>query len=396
MKTQDIQLTMKEQNRIKVLSLLKHGEVTTEQAKHSLGCCERSLYLWMKKIREFGPSGLIHGNRGSQSPRRTKESEVEKILGLKRETYFDFNDVHFKECLEHNHGIKIARETLRSLLRTHQIAPKQKRRRKRYYQRRERKAGFGMMIQIDASQEHWLGELRPKFTLHGGIDDATGKVWAIISANECMYGYFDMMREILEQDGIPVSLYSDRHTIFHTPDNPTVLEQMKGENKHLTQFGRAMQELGVNLIKAYSPQAKGRIERLWRTFQDRLIAEMRLAGIATKEEAQEFLKDFLRRYNKQFCIKPKNRKSCFRKSPRKITLDDILCLKEQRVVRKDHTVHYQRQILAIPNPKGWRTYALKKVEVWERQDGIIKIALNKRMIASFQPQQLEDILGQAA
>lgn len=321
---------------------------------------------------------------------------IKLVLRLKETLYMNTNDVHFCELLKEHHGLRIGRETLRSLLRAHGVLAKNRRRPRKYRGRRQRKEALGAMVQIDASCHEWLGPMFPKLTLHGGIDDATNHTWAVFEDVECTFGYYNLAREIFGSHGLPLSLYSDRHTIFYSPETPSVSEQMKGLNKHYTQFGRAMKELGIEMIPAYSPQAKGRIERLWRTLQDRLAVELQMEGFRDKAGAQNFLRGFLVRFNKQFALKPRLVEPCFRKSPRPHVLDDILCLKENRVVNNDHTVSYQGRILQIPKPKGWRTFAKKRVEVWERQDGKIKIALDGKILATFEPLIEETLLDSAA
>lgn len=381
---ENITLTMKEQNKIRTLSLVLDGQLRFEKALEILRCSERTLYRWKSRLKKEGPSGLIHGNRGQSPAHKIEESLVMKILKLHKDCYYDANDTHFKELLERHEHIQIGRSTLRRILRVHGVTAKRKRRPPRYRARRPRKESFGAMLQLDASHHQWFGPLGAWLVLHGAIDDATNEVWACFEEAETTHGYFELMRQVFESQGLPLSLYTDRHSIFY----PVAAklgeeEQRQGLIKSESQFGRAMRELGIQMIPAYSPQAKGRIERLWQTFQDRLAVEMRLASIRNKQQAQTFLKEYLKRHNTQYAINPRQRNPVFRSCPRKTVLDDILCHKEFRVVKNDHTVSYYRRTLQIPRPKGWRSLAKKTVEVWERPDGIIKIALEGKVLQTF-------------
>lgn len=383
MSTENITLTMKEQNKIQTLSLVLDGQLEFNKALEILRCSERSLYRWQARLKAEGPAGFVHGNRGHPNASKTDESLVLKILKLHQDHYYDANDTHFQELLGSGHSIKIGRSTLRRILRAHGIEAKRKRRPPRYRSRRPRKEAFGTMLQLDASHHQWFGPLGPWLVLHGAIDDATNTVWAYFEEAETTHGYFELMRQVFKTQGLPLSLYTDRHSIFHPVVQKLDPEQQRRGLKPESQFGRAMRELGIEMIPAYSPQAKGRIERLWQTFQDRLAVEMRLANIHTKAQAQEFLKDFLERHNAKYAIDPRQRKPVFRKSPRQAVLDDILCRKEFRVVNNDHTVSYRGRILQIPRPKGWRSLAKKTVEIWDRPDGVTKIVLEGKILQTF-------------
>ena len=271
--------------------------------------------------------------------------------------------------------------------------PKKKHRAKKYRSRRARKEAFGMMLQLDASPHDWLEGRGEKMALLGYIDDATGTVWAHFEDAESTWGYLNLMEQVMDEYGLPLSLYSDRHTIFHSPREPTVLEQLQ-DKRPLTQFGRAMEELGISLIKAWSAPAKGRIERLWRTFQDRLTVEMRLAGIKTKKEANLFLPGFLKDFNQRFTVKPKNSNSCFRKAPPKSVLQRILCLKSTRTVGKDHTVSFEGLPLQIPPSKQWASIAEQKVEVLQLKDGSIEVLYKGKTVAKFNPESVTRMIGQ--
>ena len=250
-----------------------------------------------------------------------------------------------------------------------------------------------MMEQIDGSPHDWLEGRGPWLTLIGAKDDANNHVWARFEEAESTWAYFHLMEGIFTTQGLPLSLYSDRHSIFYSPKEPTIEEQLKNITP-LTQFGRAMEELGVTLIPAYSPQAKGRIENQWKTFQDRLVVELRLKGVKTLEEANEFLVKFLEDYNQRFSVLPKKKEAVFRKAPALSKLDRILCLKETRVVAKDHTVSFEGLVLQIPPSKRFRSIARQKVEVLQLKDGSIEIAYKQNIVARFRPEAVTRMVEQ--
>ena len=385
-------LRMKEVNRLKVLQGYMDGKIEIEEAARILKRHPRSVYRMLRKVREKGPEGVRHGSRDRVSPRRVPESIRKKLVGLALGKYRDINDTHLCEILSEAEGIILGRETLRGILRKGGIAPKRKVRRRRYRSRRERKEAFGMLLQVDASPHDWLEARGPWLTLVGSIDDATGHVWAHFEEAETTWAYLDLMEEVFRTQGIPLSLYADRHSIFHTTREPTIIEQLK-DIVPLTQFGRAMEELGISVIKAWSPQAKGRIERLWGTFQDRLVVALRLAGAKTLEQAREVLKGFLPHYNRRFCVLPRKEQAVFRKAPPKAVLHKILCLKETRIVKKDHTVSFEGLVLQIPPSKRYPCLADRKVDVREYRDAHIEIVYRDTVVARFSSEAIRRLLS---
>ena len=385
-----IVLTMKDEKRLVVVQKVMDGTMDVARGASVLSVSERQMYRLMSLVREKGPSGVLHGNRENQHARKYDEEMREKVLVWVSEKYKEINDTHLAELLREREGCSMSRESLRRILREAGIAAKRKRRGRAYRRRRDRKEAFGMMIQLDASLHRWLEGLEP-FTLMGGIDDATNKVWACFEESESTWGYLRLVREIVVSDGVPLSFYTDRHTILHSPKEPTIEEQLNGSCA-LTQFGRACQELGITMIKAYSPQAKGRIERLWGTFQDRLVVEMRLSGIKTREEANLFLKQFLLRYNAQFSVAPKERESVFRKRPPHHEIDRILCLKETRTVKGDHTVSFEGLTLQIPPSSKWVSIAKQKVTILQLQDESLEVWYKQQKILSLTGKAVQSLM----
>ena len=269
-------LTMRDTQRVEAIQAVMDHRITVIEAARVLELSPRQVWRLQSGMRARGIEAAIHGNRGRKPWNRSDDEMWEEILTLVRERYTNINDLHLKEILEREHEIVVGRESLRRKLRGVGLGPKQKRRPRKCRSRRERKAAAGMMLQIDASPHDWLEGRGPRLTLVGAKDDATSFGWHRFVEAETTWAYLSLMREIFLSAGLPLSLYSDRHDIFHSPRQPTIIEQLNDE-RPLTQFGRAMDALGITIIPAYSPQAKGRIERQWGVFQDRLVVELRLA-----------------------------------------------------------------------------------------------------------------------
>lgn len=373
-------LTMKDKQRIEIIQAVMDQRIEVQDAAQVLDRSIRQIFRLLRKLRIHGLSGLIHGNRGRTSRRKTSSSVERKILKWVQTKYKDINDRHLCEILKNKENISIGRETLRRMLRTQGISSKHKKRCSKYRKRRERKEALGMMIQIDASPHDWLEGRGPWLTLVGGRDDATNYTWAHFVPNENLWSYFHLIEMISSSHGLPVSLYSDKHTIFFSPRAQTIEEQLLNKTPK-TQFSRAMEELGITLIQAHSPQAKGRIERCWGILQDRLVVELRLAKANNLNQANEVLLHFLKDFNQRFAIPAKQTTSLFRPSPTALTR--ILCLKETRTVQNDHTVLFQGLVLQIPPSKHFPYLAKRKVQVLQLQNGEVLIEYKKSILASF-------------
>lgn len=377
-----IRLTMKEKTKLEVIQGVMDDRLVVTEAAKILERTVRSIYRALAKVRLKGVEGVVHGNRGNLNAQIYDERFKSRVLTLARNKYGGFNDTHLGEKLESEEKIKINPETLRQWLRTSGIVAKNKKRRRKYRGRRERKEMFGTMIQIDASHHDWLEGRGAKLALVGGVDDATGHVWARFEISESTWAYLRLVRQMAIDKGIPLSFYSDRHTIFHSTKEANIVDQLKNK-RPLTQFGRAMDELGIRLIKAWSPQAKGRIERIWETLQDRLIAEMRLNNICNIEAANIFLKSFLIDFNRRFTVKAKRAESVFRPRPDLRSLDRMLCLKDTRFVAKDHTVQFEGLVLQIPPSSKWASIAGQMVNVLQLNDGSVEIVYKNKVVAKF-------------
>jgi hypothetical protein len=296
----------------------------------------------------------------------------DRILQLARTTYAGFNDHHLCEKLCEVEGFSLGRETLRRLLRSAGIGSPRKRRAPTHRQRRLARAREGEMLLLDGSLHRWLEDRGPQLTLLGFLDDATRKVpVAEFFPTEDARGYFRLLRRLLRRFGVPLSFYGDRHSVFVRNDDHWSVEEQLAGRRQPTQFGRALQQLGVTYIAAQSPQAKGRIERLWGTFQDRLTSELRLAGASDIETANQVLRRFLPDYNRRFGRAPRETEKAWRPAPN--NLDHICCFHHPRSVGNDNVVQWDGHRFQIPPQPQRFSFAGAKVQLVESLEGRISI-----------------------
>jgi len=377
-----IALTMREQQRVAVVERVFRGELTMAEAAMVLGVSERQSFRIKARIRKEGVRGVIHGNRGRRSPRKLPGNTHHRIVALARGKYRGFNDHHLTEKLADTEGIRVSRETVRQILRAAGLASPRKRRPPRHRARRQRRAAAGMLLQVDGSPHDWLEGRGPTLTLVGAIDDATGQVpGACFVDHETTGAYLSLFLHVFTKQGLPQAIYADRHSIFQTDREPTLEEQLAGQRPR-TQVGRALDELGVTLIPAGSPQAKGRVERLWGTFQDRLVSELRLAGATTPAEAQAVLARFLPSYNRRFA-RPAAEATPAWRGVNRPRLTHSLCFKYRRVVAKDNTVAFHGAVLPLPKRSPFVSWAHKAVEVHVLLDGAVEIFSQNERLARF-------------
>lgn len=379
---------MRDQQRVEVIQALMDSRLSAAQAAQVLGRSERQVWRLLGCARQAGLAGLLHGNRGREPVNKSDERLWQRVLKLAAEKYQGVNDRHLQELLARRHGISVCRESLRKRLRGAGLEPKRSRRPSRYRSRRERRAASGMLLQIDASPHDWLEGRGPRLALVGAIDDATNRAWLCFAESETTWAYLLLMREVALSAGLPLSLYSDRHDIFHARREPTLIEQLANQ-RPLTQFGRAMEELGVHISKAYSPQAKGRIERLWGVLQDRLVVELRLAAVSTLAGANALLERYLPGHNGRFQVPPREQAAVWRAAPGARTLDRILCLKEQRVVGRDHVVSFEGLALQVPPSRKFFSLAGRRVDVLQLRDQSIELHHGGEAVARFSHEQLK-------
>ncbi|GCE27500.1 transposase [Dictyobacter alpinus] len=382
-------LNSQEQQRIKRLNEHMAGLLSIKQVAELMQVSERQVYRWKASYREKGVEAMAHKNRGKANPRRIPDPMREHIVQQAKGVYAGCNQHHLRDLLEEREGVMISRSSLRRILEEASIltpipAPKLKHRLRRPRYRQE-----GQLVQIDASPHAWLQERGPRLSLVGGIDDATGKVvGAIFREHEDQHGYFQVIQQMVERYGRPLALYHDRHTMFpasdhHASQHESVEEQLRG-TKTPTQLGRLFTQLRMTSIAARSPQAKGRIERLWGTFQNRLVSELRLAKACTLEEANAVLQEYLPRFNARFAIAAAESTVAWQAWPDELSSQDCFCLQEQRSVSNDNTISYKGQRIQLLPDEQRRSWARCKVMVHEQFDGSRRIVYQGQSVPSRQ------------
>ena len=386
-----VTLSQKEFQRVKVIENAAGGRLSVREASRLLQLSERQVQRLKRRYRPDSVGWVQHGNRGRSMPWALPLPQKQLILNLARGKYQGFNDSHLAEKLRAEENLAVSRETVRRILRAAKLASPQKRRPRQYRSRRPPRPRFGMMALTDASRHDWLEGRGPEFTLLGFQDDATGQILAAhfqLEAENTL-GYLRALHAMVTTHGIPLSLYRDRHSIFQRNDSHwTLAEQLAGKQSP-TQLGRALEELGIEQIPAYSPQAKGRIERAWRTFQDRLVSELRLAQATTLPQANAVLARFCADYNQRFARPAAEAASDFRTLPRRFDLARCLSLHYQRIVAADHTVVLGAHSIALPPLPGHRGYAGETVELSHQLDGMLRVYRGDQLLLAL-PLSLEE------
>lgn len=365
----------RDQQRIDVLSRWREGSLSVDEAGSLLGCSERTAWRLLGRFRTKGVEGIVHGNRGRASPRRLPAAARERILELARTRYRGVNDSHLTDLLAEDEGIVIGRSSLQRLLRRAGIGTTRTRRAPKYRSRRERMPQAGLLVQIDGSPHDWLEGRGSRLTLVGAIDDATGAIVAATFApSEDGRAYLTILGHLCRDHGVPVAIYRDRSGIF-APVRPGGPLGDAG-----AQVGRAFAELGIASVAAASPQAKGRIERLWGTCQDRLVSELRLAGAADLEAANVVLVRFIARFNAQFTVPAAVATPAWRRRPSIRELERICAFRWSRVVGNDNTVRVEGAVLQLPPSIGGRGVAGRRIEVELRLDGRLLVVDHGRTL----------------
>lgn len=372
MRQETFTLSQKELQRVSVISACIKGDMACARAAALLGLSVRHIKRLKKRMREDGEAALAHANRGRPSHRRLPEAVRARIVQLARGTYAGFNDHHLCEKLLEREGLSLSRETLRRLLRSNGLGSPRKRRAPAHRQRRLRSARFGELLQLDGSPHDWLEGRGPQLTALGMQDDATGKILAAqFFPSETTFGYLCLLRQLLRRFGVPLAFYGDHSGIFvRNDDGWTVQEQLAGKRQP-TQFGRALEQLGVTFIAAHSPQAKGRIERLWGVLQDRLTSELRLAKAADLDSANAVLRRFIADYNRRFARQPRETHTAWRPAPENIAR--ICCFVHERVVSNDNVVQWQGHRFQIPQQARCFSFAGAKVQIYQALDGRVSL-----------------------
>ena len=377
-----IAMTERELHRTQVVTLAVEGQLPLHRVAELLGVSYRHALRLKAALLAKGPPGLIHGNLGRAPANRISDATRKQVLELAQSHYHDLNDVHLSEVLEEEHGIVLGRETLRRILRAAGRPSKRKRRPKKYHKRRERSPSKGLMLLWDGSPHRWFGPEQPACTLMAAIDDADNEVpFALFSKEETSVAYLELLRGVLRRCGIPMSIYMDKHSSLKRSDPFWSIEEQLAGKRRPTQVGRVLRDLGIQPIFAHSPQAKGRIERLFDTLQDRLVPALRLKGINNIEDANRYLQqNYLRSHNGRFKYTPASKKSSYR-SAKGLDIKRILSFRYEATVANDNTVSVGGLVIQIPRDKTGRGYAKARVEVRQHLDGSWSVYKNDNRIA---------------
>ena len=371
----EVRLSWKEAQRLQVLEEVRAGGRTQVSAARALSLTDRWVRALLGKLRREGAVGLAHGNRGRSPAHRISNAKRQEIVKVYRQKYEGFNLTHFREMLEEREGMKPpCREVLRRIL-AEAGAWERRREAPRHRLRRPRREREGELLQMDASIHRWFGEENPLAALVGAVDDATGDVpFAAFFPQETAEAYFQVLAGILRHRGVPRAFYTDRDSAFVVNLSKAQRDLAGAQGRTFqTQFGRALKELGIEWIPAHSPQAKGRIERLWGTFQDRLLNELKLEKIRTLGAGNEYLaKRFLPRYNRRFRCRPACPESAYRPTPARGVREAILCWKESRVLARDHTFPLGAQAWQVLPSNRVPALTGKRVEVRRTLQGQIQ------------------------
>ena len=374
MREDRIEMSQKELKRAHVVRQRLEGHLIQQEASEQLGLSVRQIRRLESKVRSSGEIGVIHGLRGKPSARRIEENIKRKILRIYDRDYYDFGPTLACEKLWERNKIKISEETLRQWLIEKGIWKVRKR--KRYRCWRERRARLGEMIQMDGSHHAWFENRREKCVLMGYIDDATGKKRGWFYEYEGTMPALDSLKRYIRLYGIPMSVYLDRYRAYKGQGMPTLQEQLQGERINLSQFERACKELSIEVIHAHSAPAKGRVERSFRTDQDRLVKEMRLEGVNGLEDGNRFLPRYWVKHNQRFAVTAREAVDMHRPVPKGMNLDSILCIKTQRVVRNDFTVMHEGEFYQILDKN-----AGKVITVEEHTSGKKYLSVKGRRVA---------------
>jgi transposase len=380
----DILMSKRARTRKSVLDQVKRGVMRLREAADELGVSYRQCKRIYARYRREGDAGLVHRSRGRPSARAKPPEVREKAVARYEERYQGMGPTLAAEKLEEK-GLEIDHETLRRWL---IAAGKWQRARKRgpHRTRRPRKEHFGELVQMDGSHHLWFGAEHPSACLMNLVDDATGRTLATIEVQETTEAAMRLLWKWILQYGVPKALYCDRKTVYVTEREPTVEEQLAGEEP-LTQFGKACKKLGIQIITAYSPQAKGRVERNHGVYQDRFVHELRLRGITTIEGANALLEEFVPQLNEKFARPALKARDLHRRLPKNLDLRDVFCVEECRTVANDWTVRHDNRFFQIHKDNKWLPKPKQKVLVRTWLDGSVHLVFKNRKLKYEQLQE---------
>ena len=369
-----ITMTNQEITKYEIIKNLIAGNINGSDASIQTGLSIRQIRRLKKRVKEQGIEGVAHKNRGRKSNRKTSSQIKELVISHIKKDYYDFGPTLAQEKLEERDNLKLSIPTIRSIMIEKGLWQIRKVRTKEYHAWRERKECFGEMIQFDGSYHDWF-ENKEKYCLLGGIDDATGKVTARFYPNEGIVPVFKYWKRYLKKQGKPVSIYLDRYSTYKV--------NTKSALKKLTQFQQAMKALNIRLIHAHSPQAKGRIERMFKTFQDRLVKEMRLEKINNPKKGNQFLEEvFLPEFNSRFNVVPKREKNLHTRLNKfeKKELESIFSIKSYGIVNNDYTIQHKNIWYQLEEEQSLKIYPSDDIIVEKRTNGEIYLRKNNQYL----------------
>jgi transposase len=374
-------MSRKELPRAGLVAAAVVGRITNREGAAALHLTPRQFQRLKQRYRLTGAVGLRHQGRGRPSHRRLPAALCAQVQALLRDRYAGFNDTHVTEKLSEQHGLALSRESVRRLRQALDLPARHRHRPAQHRSRRPREAAAGQLVQLDGSPFDWLQARGPRLTLLGAIDDATSEVVALhFRPTEDLHGYTTLLHQVFTSVGLPVALYGDGVNILVRTDAHWSLEEQLAGTQSPTHVGRMLHELGIGYVQAHSPQAKGRIERLWETLQDRLVSELRLRGIATCSDANAFLPEFRADLNRRFARPPSAPQAVWRSPPRDLAL--VLSCRYSRVVARDNTVRLGPRLIQIPPGPHGRSYARRRVEVRELLDRRAVVLADQTLIAT--------------
>ncbi len=366
-------MSQKEVNRLYVIRQTIEKVISQVQAAALLGLTDRQVRRIAKNVQKEGETSICHKSRGKRSHNRIADKIKDKAVSLCRNRYKDFGPCHASEKLLTVHKIKVSDETLRGWFQAEQI-PYKGRKKRPHRQWRLRKAHRGEMVQMDGSHHDWFESRGPRCVLMAYIDDATGRVYARFYEYEGTLPAMDGFKRYIKLYGLPQTVYLDRHSTYKVTVKQTIEEELT-DIQPMSHFEKSLAELGVTVIHAYSPQAKGRVERLFGTFQDRVVKEMRLAGVKNITEGNAFLDGYLPEYNRKYAKQAAEKADFHRPVANKHALNTILAIKTERRLRNDFTITHNKKLYQIRN--NIRT---KTVTIEERTDGTMRIIHNGQQL----------------
>ena len=384
MRQEVLAMTAQEAKRLYIVQQVLERKLRQRPAAALLACSVRQIKRLVRRVRAVGPRGIIHQLRGQPSNRRHPVALQQRVLRLWQTQYRGFGPTLTQEKLAERDHIRVGRETVRRWLGAAGLWARQRQGRAPH-RWRARKAAWGEMLQLDGSHHDWLEGRGPRLVLMAYIDDATSRVFARFYDYEGTLPALDSFARYVRRYGLPQSLYADRHMTYRSPGKRSVADELAGRPRPQSQFERAVTALGVTLIPAHSPQAKGRVERLFRTFQDRVIKEMRLAQVTTRDAANRFLEDYLPRYNRRFSRLPQSGVNLHRPAPPAPVLRRTLAMRATHPLRHDNTVRHATKLYLLD--ERWPAQRPTTLQVEERLDGKLYLLDGTRVLRYHEVQE---------